>query len=93
MISGNFLRAAQPDCFCLAWSDFPTGGGAPGLSSLSLSATLSVPLPLAVSVEQREQNKLLEYDSNGWDNILRCLLLINLAELKEWAINRKSACV
>jgi hypothetical protein len=31
MISGNPLRAAQ--LFCLAWSDFPTGGGAPGLSS------------------------------------------------------------
>jgi hypothetical protein len=29
MISGNLLRAAQ--LFCLAWSDFPTGGGAPGL--------------------------------------------------------------
>jgi hypothetical protein len=35
MLSGNFLRAAQPVCFfdCLAWSDFPTGGGAPCLSS------------------------------------------------------------
>jgi hypothetical protein len=31
MFSGNPLRAAQ--LFCLAWSDFPTGGGAPGLSS------------------------------------------------------------
>jgi hypothetical protein len=31
MFSGNLLRAAQ--LFSLAWSDFPTGGGAPGLSS------------------------------------------------------------
>ena len=31
MLSGNLLRAAQ--LFCLAWSDFPTGGGAPGLPS------------------------------------------------------------
>jgi hypothetical protein len=59
----------------------------------ALSLSLSVPLPQAVSIEQRVQYKLLEYDSNGWDNILRCLLLISLAKLKEWAINRKSACV
>jgi hypothetical protein len=85
MVNG-FVHAVTPDP--------PTGmATSEGRRWDSLSLSLSVPLPLAVSVEQREQNKLLEYDSNGWDNILRWLLLINLAELKEWAINRKSACV
>jgi hypothetical protein len=30
LLSGNSLHIAQP--VCLTWSEFPTGGGAPGLS-------------------------------------------------------------
>jgi hypothetical protein len=42
VFSGNFLRAAQlvrVYLSCWAWSDFPTGGGAPGL--LCLAASMS----------------------------------------------------